>query len=49
MIYALVLIVGYVVAIFTWSKFKIWVNGAQAEAENLKSKADALLATVKKL
>lgn len=49
MIYALALIAGYVVAIFTWSKLKIWINGAQVEGENLKAKADALLATIKKL
>ena len=40
---------GYAVAIFTWPKVKVWVNGAEAEAENLKALADAILATVKKV
>jgi hypothetical protein len=40
---------GYVIAVFTWSKVKVWVNGAQAEAENLKVRADAILATARKV
>ena len=39
---------GYVLSVLTWSKLKVWVNGAEAEATSLKTKADALLATVKK-
>ena len=39
---------GYVLSIFTWSKLKVWVNGAEAEATSLKAKASVLLATVKK-
>ena len=33
---------GYVVSIYSWSKIKIWVNGAQAEVANLEAKAAAL-------
>lgn len=40
-------IAGYVVCIFTWSKVKVWVNGAQKEADKLRAKADALAAAVK--
>ncbi len=39
---------GYLLSVFTWSKLKVWINGAEAEAAYLKARADALLATVKR-
>jgi hypothetical protein len=39
---------GYILSVFTWSKIKVWVNGAESEAGSLKAKADALLAAVRK-
>ena len=39
---------GYVLSIFTCSKLKVWVNGAEAEATSLRARANALLATVEK-
>jgi hypothetical protein len=49
MLFDLALVVaGYALSILTWSKVKVWVNGAEAEATSLKTRADALLATVKK-
>jgi len=39
---------GYALSVFTWSKLRLWINGAEAEALNLKTRADALLATLRK-
>jgi hypothetical protein len=38
---------GYVAAIYSWPKLKIWVNGAEAEIMSLRAKADALANTIK--
>lgn len=39
---------GYVASIYTWTKVKVIVLGAQAEADRLKAKANAILDAVKK-
>lgn len=39
----LLFIAGYVACIFTWPKVKVWINGAELEAANLKAKAKDLL------
>jgi hypothetical protein len=41
------LIGGYVAAIFTWPKIRIWVVGAEAEIASLREKARALEAKIK--
>jgi hypothetical protein len=38
---------GYVGAIYSWPRLKIWVKGAQAEITSLRAKADALANTIK--
>jgi hypothetical protein len=35
---------GYAVAIYTWPRFKLLVNGAEVQAAKLLAEADALLA-----
>lgn len=39
---------GYIAAIYTWPKLKLWINGAQLEATKLRAKADAILSAAKK-
>lgn len=38
---------GYVVAVYTWAPIRRWVNGIEAEAEQLRAQADAMLAKTK--
>jgi hypothetical protein len=33
---------GYAASIYSWSRIKLWVNGAQTEIANLEAKAAAL-------
>jgi len=40
---------GYAASIYSWPKLKVWINGAQAEAEALRAKADALIDALKKI
>lgn len=37
---------GYAVAIYSWPKIKLWVNGARSEITNLEAKAAALKAAL---
>lgn len=34
---------GYVASIYTWTKVKVWVLGAQAEADRMMAKAKAIV------
>ena len=38
---------GYVVAVNTWALIRRWVNGIEAEADRLRTQADAMLAKAK--
>jgi len=40
---------GYVVAIYTWSRIKIWINGAAFEAARLRQKALQIEAKLRSL
>jgi hypothetical protein len=40
-------IAGYVGCIFSWPKVKLWINGAETEAQALRDKASALIASIK--
>jgi hypothetical protein len=40
---------GYIASIYTWSKARALVNGAEHEAARLRAKADALSAAVEKI
>ncbi|ACI92731.1 hypothetical protein OCAR_5600 [Afipia carboxidovorans OM5] len=39
---------GYVASIYTWTRLKVIVNGAQAEAEKLRAKAKAIVEAAQK-
>jgi hypothetical protein len=41
------LVVGYVACIFTWQKVKVFVNGAEVEAQALRDKARAMIKGLK--
>jgi hypothetical protein len=43
---AVVFAVGYAASIYSWSRIKLWVNGAQTEIVNLEAKAAALKAAL---
>lgn len=45
---ALLLIGGYVAAIYTWPRVKLFLNGAHAEAAKLRAKADAIIEAAKR-
>lgn len=40
---------GYVASIYSWPTIKIWINGASAEAANLRQKAARLEANLRNL
>jgi len=40
---------GYVAAIYSWPSIKTWINGASAEAANLRQKAAWLEARLRSL
>jgi len=46
MSYILAIAGGYALAIFTWGRVKVWINGVEAEAAALKAKAKDLLSKV---
>jgi hypothetical protein len=39
---AVLFVAGYVAAIYSWPRIKVWVNGTQAEIANLEARAAAL-------
>jgi hypothetical protein len=43
---AVVFAAGYAASIYSWSRIKLWVNGAQTEIANLEAKAAALKAAL---
>lgn len=46
---AVSLVAGWLGHAYLWTKVKVWINGAEAEAAKLKAQAQALEARVKKL
>lgn len=42
------LIGGYIAAIYTWPRVKLWLNGAHSEAAKLRAKADAIIEAAKR-
>ena len=40
---------GYVASIYSWPTIKIWINGASAEAANLRQKATRLETSLRSL
>jgi hypothetical protein len=43
---AVVFAAGYAAPIYSWSRIKLWVNGAQTEIGHLEAKAAALKAAL---
>lgn len=41
------IVAGYVASIYTWPKIKVLLNGATAEAQRLRAKANALETAIK--
>ena len=46
---AVLLVAGYVAAIYSWPKIKVWINGVSTEAANLRQKAARLEARLRSL
>ena len=38
---------GFVASIYFWPKVKVWINGVETEAQALRDKASALIASIK--
>jgi hypothetical protein len=46
---AFVFLAGYVASIYSWPRFKVWINGAAAEIASLRTRAAALESKIKAL
>jgi hypothetical protein len=44
---AFVFLAGYVASIYSWPRFKVWINGAAAEIASLRTRAAALESKIK--
>ena len=40
---------GYIAAIYTWPRIKVWIHGASSEAARLRQKASQIEAEIRSL